>query len=84
VTVYAPLKRARTRSGSVSVSGSKKGVAWPSGIVSILTKLERRGYAVGEEPGRYEAQEIDPEPDTDTDTDPDDDRPVTNSPNQLG
>ena len=53
--------------GAVSAEENEKAKALLVRIVAMLTKLGRRGYAVGEGSGAYRTEEID----SDTDTDPD-------------
>ena len=65
--------------GAISAAANEKAKALLDRIVAMLTKLGQRGYAIREEPGEYEMQEIDPDTDTDPDADGDRNEPEPTS-----
>ena len=65
--------------GAISAAENEKAKALLDRIVAMLTKLGQRGYAIREEPGEYEMQEIDPDTDTDPDADGDRNEPEPTS-----
>jgi len=59
--------------GALSAEENAKGKGLLDRIVAMLTRLGRRGYAVGEEPAEYGGVGVDP--DADPDSDPERERP---------